>query len=30
VKELEALGCRDADLHTLGERLKGVHEQAKS
>ena len=29
VKELEALGCRDADLHTLGERLKGVHERAK-
>ena len=28
VKELEALGCRDADLHTLGERLKGIHEQA--
>ena len=26
VKELEALGVRDADLHTLGERLKGVHE----
>jgi cation transport protein ChaC len=29
VKELEALGYRDADLHTLGERLKGIHEQAK-
>ncbi len=29
VKELEALGCRDAELHILGERLKGVHESAK-
>ena len=28
VKALEALGCRDADLHTLAERLKGIHEQA--
>ena len=28
VKELEALDCRDADLHTLGERIKGIHEQA--
>lgn len=28
VKELETLNCRDADLHTLGERLKGIHEQA--
>jgi cation transport protein ChaC len=28
VKELEALGVRDADLHTLGERIKGIHEQA--
>jgi len=28
VKELETLGCRDAGLHTLGERLKGIHEQA--
>ena len=28
VKELEALGCRDADLHTLAERLKGIHESA--
>ncbi|MEP7031769.1 MAG: gamma-glutamylcyclotransferase [Pseudolabrys sp.] len=28
VKELEALGVRDAGLHTLGERIKGVHEQA--
>jgi len=27
VKELESLGMRDADLHTLGERLKGTHEQ---
>jgi len=26
VKELEALGCRDHDLHTLAERLHGVHE----
>ena len=26
VKELEALGCRDAELHTLAERLHGVHE----
>jgi cation transport protein ChaC len=30
VKELETLGVRDADLHTLGERLKGTHEQAIS
>jgi len=30
VKELEALGCRDAGLHTLGERLKGIHESAAS
>jgi len=29
VKELEALGCRDAELHRLGERLKGIHESAK-
>ena len=29
VKELEALGYRDAELHRLGERLKGVHESAK-
>jgi cation transport protein ChaC len=29
VKELEALGCREAELHRLGERLKGVHESAK-
>jgi len=28
VKELETLGCRDGGLHTLGERLKGIHEQA--
>src|SRR5262249_3059584 len=26
VKELEALGCRDRDLHLLAERLHGVHE----
>jgi cation transport protein ChaC len=26
VKELETLGVRDADLHILGERLKGAHE----
>jgi cation transport protein ChaC len=26
VKELEALGFRDASLHLLAERLKGVHE----
>lgn len=26
VKELEALGFRDANLHLLAERLKGVHE----
>jgi cation transport protein ChaC len=26
VKELEALGCRDAELHMLAERLHGVHE----
>jgi cation transport protein ChaC len=26
VKELEALGCRDRDLHMLAERLHGVHE----
>lgn len=30
VKELETLGVRDADLHTLGERLKGTHEQANN
>jgi cation transport protein ChaC len=30
VKELETLGCRDADLHLLGERLKGAHETAKA
>jgi cation transport protein ChaC len=30
VKELEALGCRDADLHILGERLKGTYESAGS
>ncbi len=29
VKELEALGCRDAGLHMLGEVLKGAHETAK-
>jgi len=28
VKALEGLGVRDADLHTLGERIKGIHEQA--
>ena len=28
VKALEALGVRDADLHTLGARIKGIHEQA--
>jgi glutathione-specific gamma-glutamylcyclotransferase len=28
VKELEALGCRDVDLHELGECLKGPHEKA--
>ena len=28
VKELEALGCRDAQLHTLAERLKGIHQPA--
>jgi glutathione-specific gamma-glutamylcyclotransferase len=28
VKELEALGWRDATLHMLGERLKGIHESA--
>ena len=27
VKELEALGVRDAGLHTLGEQIKGVHER---
>jgi glutathione-specific gamma-glutamylcyclotransferase len=26
VKELEALGCRDRELHMLAERLHGVHE----
>jgi hypothetical protein len=26
VKALEALGCRDRDLHLLAERLHGVHE----
>jgi cation transport protein ChaC len=26
VKELEALGCRDRELHLLAERLHGVHE----
>ena len=26
VRALEALGCRDRDLHLLAERLKGVHE----
>jgi cation transport protein ChaC len=26
VKELEALGCRDRELHILAERLHGVHE----
>jgi glutathione-specific gamma-glutamylcyclotransferase len=26
VKELEALGCRDRDLHLLAERLHGIHE----
>jgi cation transport protein ChaC len=25
VKELEALGCRDRDLHLLAERLHGIH-----
>jgi cation transport protein ChaC len=28
VKEIEAQGYRDADLHRLAEQLKGVHEQA--
>jgi cation transport protein ChaC len=28
VKELEALGVSDAGLHTLGERIKGIHQQA--
>jgi cation transport protein ChaC len=28
VKELQALGIRDADLHVLAEQLKGVHESA--
>jgi glutathione-specific gamma-glutamylcyclotransferase len=28
VKELDALGCRDAELHTLAERLKGIHQSA--
>jgi len=28
VKELDALGVRDADLHSLGARIKGIHEQA--
>jgi cation transport protein ChaC len=26
VKELEALGCRDRDLHLLAQRLRGIHE----
>ena len=26
VTALEALGCRDAELHLLAERLKGTHE----
>jgi glutathione-specific gamma-glutamylcyclotransferase len=26
VKELEALGCRDVELHLLAERLHGIHE----
>lgn len=30
VKELETLGWRDADLHLLGERLKGAHATAKA
>jgi cation transport protein ChaC len=28
VKELQALGIRDADLHVLAEHLKGIHESA--
>jgi cation transport protein ChaC len=28
VQEIEAQGCRDAQLHLLAERLKGVHETA--
>jgi cation transport protein ChaC len=28
VKEIEAQGYRDADLHRLAEQLKGIHEQA--
>jgi glutathione-specific gamma-glutamylcyclotransferase len=28
VKELEALGCRDAELYTLTERIKGIHQSA--
>jgi cation transport protein ChaC len=28
VKEIEAQGCRDTQLHLLAERLKGVHETA--
>lgn len=27
VKALEAMGCRDADLHLLAERLHGTHEE---
>ena len=30
VKELEALGYRETELHLLAERLKGVHEAASS
>jgi cation transport protein ChaC len=30
VKELEALGVRDAGLHILGERLKGTHRAARA
>ncbi len=26
VAELERLGCRDAELHALAERLKGAHD----
>jgi glutathione-specific gamma-glutamylcyclotransferase len=26
VEALEALGCRDRDLHLLAEQLRGVHE----
>lgn len=28
VKELEAMGCRDRDLHVLAERLHGIYEPA--